>query len=169
MKTRTLFLVLPLLAASLSLKAQQTKDFQVPQNVKMEQASDYAKYEKDVLGAAEWLLKTPPGAEDAKRKAVSSFFFQWVSGAPNVAVEIKEYLTPVVTTSPNMMMIFMAGYVQHVLKTKKQDALSGNIAAVNSVLDYYQGNKGVEKTETLDQLLKLRQEGKLDAYIKEQL
>lgn len=75
MKIKSILLVLSFVLVSCSVWAQKT--FEVPKNVKLEKASDYEKYENDVIEAAKWLVETDLNKEKDKRQEVNTFVLAW--------------------------------------------------------------------------------------------
>ena len=54
---------------------------------------------------------------------------------------------------------------------QKDNKIEGNLAGINSILDYYEKGKdyGVRKDKKVKKLLKKRAEGKLEDFISKQL
>ena len=67
----------------------------------------------------------------------------------------------------------MAGYSKYVLSnpSEKANQFNGNLAGINTMLDYYvQGKKmNIKKDARVEKLLKIRETGLLDQYLERQL
>ena len=84
MKKSLSFLMVLFLA--LNIAAQE---FEVPKNYVLKNKADYPKYETDVLKAIDWLLQTPINSQPEKRIEVNRFLIMWLTGSPDVSIEIK--------------------------------------------------------------------------------
>jgi hypothetical protein len=87
---KKIFLTLFLATLSCALFAQ---DFEVPENVKLEKAEDYAPYEQDVIKCVNWLINTPITEQKSKRKDANAFLLKWINGSPD-RILYKEQRTP---------------------------------------------------------------------------
>ena len=144
------------------------QDFEVPQNYKFEKAEDYAAYEKDVINCFNWLMNTPINEEASKRKEANAFLFKWMSGSPNVHLEIKPGIVTFMN-QPDLFMIFMGGWTKYSLESKDfDDKVEGNMAGINSVIKFYSKNKDlIKKDKNVEKYIKMKEKGKLRNYIKD--
>jgi hypothetical protein len=149
------------------------QDFQVPKNYSFKKKEDFAKYEKDVISCTQWLENTPLNQEAPKRKEANAFLLSWVSGAPNVSVEINQKIVNFSEKNPDLLMIFIGGWTRSSLETpaNDKDKVKGNLAGVRSVIKFYKANldKGIKKDKNVEALVKLEDDGKLEAWVKENL
>lgn len=145
--------------------------FEVPENIQLEKAEDYALYEEDVKNCIDWLLKTPVQKQSAKRKEASAFLLMWLSGSPNVTIEINADVLPFMESSPDMLIIFLGGWTQAALNSdEKLSMVDGNVAGIEAVLDFYTKNKGqLGKDKSIEKLIKIQQKNELQAHIEAQL
>lgn len=134
---------------------------------KLETKEDYAKYEKDVVDAYRWLMKTPVDVEPRQREALNSFLIEWISGSPNVTIELSENIVSYVDCA-DCLVIFMAGWTSYALETKDFDnKLKGNLAGTESVIEFYQSNKkALGKNKAIEKFIKLKDSNKLESFIK---
>ena len=153
----------------LSIGAMAQK-FDLPTNIKLESPEDYASYEQDILKAVNWLEKTPLGEQDNKRKDVASFLQRWLTGAPNVTLEINADIATFTEECPDCMVIFMGGWAVHALENKDSETVNGNVAGLESVLEFYDSNKELlGKIKSLDKYTKVQSKGDLKSHIESQL
>lgn len=117
MKKTTIAFIITLFAA-ISMTSQ-TK-FDLPQNIELKTDSDYAKYENDISSAAKWLEETDLNQETEKRKQIDTFIIKWVSGTPNVTVEMNQSLMKLYATIMNYWFYIWQAIQRILLKTKMQ-------------------------------------------------
>lgn len=158
---KTLSTILLLFITSL-LTAQ---NFEVPENVVLENASDYADYEDDVIQAVDWLMDTQLAEKTEKRKEVTLFFMLWITGAPDVTIEINTETADFGDCS-ECLMIFMGEWTKYVLKTGDNDLIKGNLTGLEGVITFYQKNEQtIGKNKYIKKLIKLQKKGKLEEHI----
>ena len=80
--------LIPFIAFFLVAFSVKAQDFTVPADYKLEVAADYARYEKDIIAAANWLRAVPLNEQETKRREVSAFVLLWINCSPTVNVEI---------------------------------------------------------------------------------
>lgn len=133
--------------------------------LKLEKPEDYKATEPQVLAAFDWLLATPLNSEPQKRKELSAFLIQWITGSPTVSIEVKEQVVPYVD-QPESFMIYLGGYTKYVLQFKDDKAEANHYATLR-VLEFYEANRSaIGKHKELEKLLKMKNDNKLKGYIK---
>ena len=162
MKTITLSFIL--LTISIGLFAQ---DFEVPKNYKLDKAEDYAPYEQDVIKCFDWLMKTPINEQTSKRKEANAFLLKWLSGSPNVTIEIKQEIVTFMGTSPDLLMIFMGGWAKYSLESGNfNNKIEGSKAGIESVIEFYNSNRqALPKDKNVEKYIKMKEKGTLNEYI----
>ncbi len=161
-------LFLFLFALTISIGAF-TQDFEIPKNYKLKKAKDYAPYEQDVINGVKWLLKTPLNEQTNKRKEVNAFLLKWLTGSPNVHIEIKQEIVTFMSSSPDLLMIFMGAWAKYSLETKDFDnKVKGSKAGIESVIEFYNANREfMPKDKNVEKYIKMKKKGTLDKYIEE--
>jgi len=162
MKTITLTFVLTIISIGLF-----SQNFDLPKNYKFEKVEDYAVYEEDVVKCVDWLMETSLNEEVAKRKEANAFLFAWLSGSPNVSIEIKQEIVTFMGTSPDLLMIFLGGWTKYSLESKDfENKVAGSMAGIESVIEFYTKNKDfMPKDKNVEKYIKMKRKGKLEAYI----
>ncbi len=162
MKTITSIFIL--LIIPLGLLAQE---FNVPKDYKLDKAEDYAPYEQDIIKCVDWLAKTPLNEQQNKRKEANAFLLKWLTGSPNVHLEIKQEIVTFMGTSPDLLMIFMGGWAKYSLESKDFDnKIKGSKAGIETVIDFYNANREfMSKDKNVEKFIKMKNKGKLDEYI----
>ncbi len=158
------FNLLMLIAASLALNAQ---DFEVPKDYRLVDGEDYAPYEQDIIHCVDWLINTPLNEQTEKRADANKFLLQWLTGSPDVHIEIKPEIVTFLSTTPDLLMIFMGGWAKYSLKTKKfDDKINGTLKGIESVIEFYQKNRGfLKKDKHVEKYIKMQEKGKLTEYV----
>ncbi len=103
---RGLFIILFCTIIGVTIQAQE---FEVPKNYTLVKAEDYAPYEKDVIACVNWLQKTPANEQNSLRADVNIFLMKWLSGSPNIHIEIKPEVVTFMGANPDLLMLFMGG------------------------------------------------------------
>lgn len=153
-----------LLVGFSTLKAQTS--FEVPQNVELNTANDYAKYEQSIIDAAKWLEATDLNKEKEKRQEVNGFVLKWVSGSPTITVEIAEPLGKIYGKNIQLMAIYLASYARNFIENKNSATkFSARKEALISMMNVYKKGIDIKKSKEMDKLIKLTDENKLDDYI----
>lgn len=161
-----IILVLLLTTTSLNLFSQ---DFEVPQNYVLDKAEDYAPYEDDIVNCIDWLMKTPINEQEAKRQEAEAFLLLWMTGSPNVSIELKLEIISFIETTPDLLMTFMGGWTKYSLETKDfSNKVEGSKAGIESVIEFYTNNRDVlAKDKNVENYIKMKKKGTLDEYIEE--
>ncbi|AOR29275.1 hypothetical protein FORMB_22570 [Formosa sp. Hel1_33_131] len=130
---------------------------------------DYAKYEQKVIRDYNWLFETPIDVNPEKRKETNAFLMQWMSGSPNVSIELSEKITPYLDCS-ECLMIFMAGWSKYTLETKKFNKFKANLTGTESVIEFYLFNKSkIGENKKIEKFVKLKKAGRLEKYIRSKI
>ena len=162
MKKLLLITLFTVLAAGLNAQSCH-----VPKNYVLKKAKDYKKYEKDVVSCFDWFMSTPRNTQKTKQKKVKVFLMEWISGSPKVSVEIHPDIVNFIKKNPDLLIVFMAGWTKYSIQNKDYDnKVAGNMAGVESVIEYYQKNiKYLKKDRHVEKYIKMKKEGKLKSFI----
>lgn len=159
----SLFCALTLAGPSL---AAQT--FEVPRKVTLETAADYKKYEQDIVKAASWLETTDLDKERDKRKETGTFVIGWVSGSPDLTVEINSGVTKLQGDNTDLLLIFVAAYSKYCIGHKDTDKFGPMKAAVDAMIRVYRKGIMIEKNGEMDKVIGMTATER-DHYIRENL
>ncbi|MES2543907.1 MAG: hypothetical protein V4548_03410 [Bacteroidota bacterium] len=155
------FAFLTMMNASAQIK------FEAPNNLELKTASDFTKYEKDIVQAEKWLEETDLNKEIDKRKEINGFVLQWISGSPTVSVEINDALGKIYGENNQLLALYLASYARNYIELKdKATNLTAAKAGILSMINVYKKGIDVIKSSEMDKVIKLEKENKLDAYIK---
>lgn len=145
------------------------QEFEVPVNYAFSTNEDYAKYETDILKSIDWLTNTSVKTRPDKRKEVSSFVIMWLTGCPNVSVEVNTDIINFIEPNPELLMIFMCGWTKYSLETKDyNNKIMGNLKGIEAVIDFYTRNReNMEKDKNVEKYIKMKDKGTLEEFITE--
>jgi len=161
---KKLFSILALSFLAFNLVAQE---FEVPKNSVLKEKVDFSKYESEVLKGIDWLLQTPLNAQPEKRKEINTFVITWVTGSPDVSIEVKPEIVSFMKSNVDLLMIFMCGWTKYSLENKDyNNKIKGSQKGVEAVIEFYIKNKeNLKKDKNVEKYIKLKEEGKLEDFI----
>jgi len=143
------------------------QEFEVPKNYVIKQKEDFSKYEGEVLKGIDWLTQTPLNTQPEKRKEINAFVMIWLTGSPDVSIDIKPEIVNFMKPNADLLIIFMCGWTKYSLETKDyNNKIKGNQKGVETVIEFYMKNKeNMKKDKNVEKYIKLKEEGKLEDYI----
>ena len=146
-----------------------SQDFKVPTSFDPKgPAESFAKYNQDFFKAHDWLVGNSPN--DANRKEINGFVIGWLTGTPDVTLEIRTETLTFMEDNPQYLPIFMAGWAKYALETNDADMVKGTVAGINSTLAFYEKFKAdLGKSKALETYAKLREKGKLEDDVRKKL
>ncbi|HHC79245.1 MAG TPA: hypothetical protein ENK46_05135 [Flavobacteriia bacterium] len=149
-----------------------SQEFTIPKNVTLKSDSDYKKYENDVLQGINWLENTPINQQVAKRKKVSAFLLQWMTGTPSFSIKMQSFQMELTEKNPDLLISFLGGWAKYALENPadKDNELAANIAGFESLIKVYTSNKenGIKKDKKVEKLAKLDKTG-LEKWVRKKL
>lgn len=145
------------IASILTATTAFAQDYTPPKDPKLKKADDYAKYEEDVLKCIAFLEETPINEKVQQQKEADAFFFQWLSGAPNVSITLYEYVTKFADVYPQYMFTFFGGATKMILENKETKFTEEEIqmGGLKAVIAKYQKDKESKRDKLLDKLSKM--------------
>lgn len=162
-----------LLASSMLLLSivASSQDFKVPTDFEPKKAEDYKQYEQEVIDGFNWLMEIPVKNQPRKRKEANAFLLKWMTGSPTVHIEIQPEIVTFMTDSPDLLMMFMAGWTKYSIETgDENNKMKGTMAGLESVMTFYKKNKpSFGKIKSVEKYLKMKDKGKLEEYVKENI
>lgn len=145
----------------------QTIDWEKLSTTKLEVAEDYKNIQPEILQLIDWMGNH--SLDHPQRTAANAHFVKWISGSPNVTIELDPFILNYSKKNTDFMILFMAGWSKFVLENSenKTDKKGGNLAGINYFLDFYKKGKkfGVKKDRKVAKLLKKRDAGNLEKFI----
>jgi len=157
------FLISLALIASVQLFSQE---FVIPEGYEFIKAEDYTKYESDIVKGVNWLIETPLNTNENKRIEANKFLILWLTGSPNVSIEISKEVVTFMDCA-DCLMVFMGGWAKYSLENGySNNKVKGNLAGIESVIEFYELNKKVlGKNKEIQKYIKLKDKGELEKHI----
>lgn len=159
--------------ALLSFTAMVTygQDFQVPKDYKLKEKEDYKPYEPQILQAIDWALNTPLDKEVEKRQEAYGFIMAWISGAPNVTVNVYYDIVNISSNNTDLLLPFIMGWIKYSLENNySADDLKGTKAGIEALVKFYEDNKKLlKKDKAVEKYKKLIEDNKLEEELKKKL
>lgn len=147
----------------------QAQEFELPANIKLEKPEDYAAYEPDILRCIEYLETSPLGKSELRQKA-NSFLITWLTGAPNVSVDIHPYLIELIGGNNDLLIIFMGGWTKYALQNPAdKDKINGQLAGLRAIIKVYLNNPDIEKNTEIEELIAAEKAGTLAGWLQKKL
>lgn len=143
------------------------QEFEVPKNYVLKEKEDFSKYESEVLKGIDWLIQTPLNIQPEKRKEINSFVMTWLTGSPDVSIDIKPEIVSFMKPNADLLIVFMCGWAKYSLETKDyNNKIKGNLSGIEAVIEFYVKNKeNLKKDKNVEKYIKLKEEEKLEDYI----
>lgn len=108
--------------------------YEVPKDYVLKTKEDYAKYEPDVINTIDWLQQTSWDEQQDKRKEANTFFVAWITGSPNVSVEIGAEITKLADKNNELLITYMGGFTKYTLQHKEaQNVISAKVAGIKAL------------------------------------
>lgn len=147
-----------------------SQDFETPKDYKLEKDEDFVLYEQNVIDGVNWLLKTPLTQDQVKRKRVTTFLMKWLTGSPNVSIELTQEIVTFIGCS-DCLMAFMGGWAKYSIENKDYtNKVKGNMAGIESVIEFYKKNMGaLGKIKAIQKYMKLQEKNQLEKNIESKL
>lgn len=141
-----------------------SQEFEVPKNFEPKLKEDYAPVESQILEAISWCLNTPLNEQEEKRKEVYTFFMKWMTGTPNVSININLDKVHVSKSNPDLLLLFIMGWAKYSLENDySKDEIKGNEAGIIATAKFYEANKKyLKKDKEVESYSKLINKGKLE-------
>ncbi len=167
---RPLHLILVICFLVLASTMALAQEFSTPQTYAFKTKEDFARYEPQIIEFTKYIEIAPVNDDSDKRKEANAFFMRWLTGAPNVSVEVQPYVMDLTKENKSFLLIFMGGWTRYALEHPgKADKLQCHLAGVQSILTAYKGGKGVEDDDAVSNLVDLEKSGKLSDWVASQL
>lgn len=144
-----------------------SQTFEVPANLNLNSVEDYDNYEEDVIAGVNWILSTPLSDQKEKRIEVNGFLLKWISGSSKVHVEVKPEIVTFMSSSPDLLLVFLGGWTKYCLESGDSDSkANGSLAGIESVIEFYKKNKEyMNKDKNVEKFIKMKDKGTLKDYV----
>ena len=136
--------------------------FSVPNIPEKIEKSEYVNYEKDFLRCMDWLESHSPSA--TQRKDVNSFVLWWLSGTPDVHIEVSTDVANF--QNGDLLLLYIGGWAKHSINNPDASDVDGSMAGFETVINYYQKYKdSIGKNKGVEDIIKMKNKGALRQHI----
>ncbi len=166
----SVFFIIALFLLLQILNPFYSQDFEVPRNYSFDTQEDCKKHEPDILKCIDYIENSPVNDFSDKRKNINAFFVKWLSGTPDVSINISSYVMNLVEKNEYFLLIFLCGWTKYsLLNSYDNDEIKSNLAGLENIIKVYKMGNGVTKDIKIDKIVKIKEAGNLENWIKEQL
>lgn len=144
----------------------------IRRNFEFEEAADYRKADAAAMAAIDWLLQYPVLNHcESSRNELNAFVLVWLSGHPDLRVDVKTETLPYLRTFPELLFPTIFGMAKYLVHTKndEQDTYDAHVAGIEAALGVLNGEKQYRKDDELKKLRKLARKGRLRSFVESQL
>ena len=142
----------------------------IPDDIRLNQASDYSQYESLVKKSLAWLLRTPLDEHVEKRIEVNAFVMLWLAGAPDVKLDIDSDAMPFLADDENLIFPFIHGMALYKMgHPHESDKVKLHAEGLRSTAQAIEQSSCVKKSKTIKALLKADRKGELEELVTEWL
>jgi len=161
--TKILFAIIGLIGLNYSF----SQEFEVPEDYEFNSEADYETYEDDALDCANWMIDTPMNEDAKKRTKANKFLLKYVEGSPKITIVLNPKILNFMESSPQLLMIYLAGWVKYSFETENFDEVVENsFAAINTTINVYERDRSfLPKDKHIEKYIKMRTKGTLRAYV----
>jgi hypothetical protein len=136
--------------------------FSVPEIPGDIEKSEYVNYEKDFIRCMDWLESHALSA--SQRKDVNSFVVWWLSGTPDVHIEISSDV--VNFQNGDLLILYIGGWAKYCINHPDASYADGSMAGIETVIDYYLKYKdSIGKNKGVEDLIKMKNKGTLRQHV----
>jgi len=149
----------------------EPKDSDDDDPLKLETEEDYIAAEKQVINGFAWFVNNPPNKNKDTKDAIVAFLIKWVTGSPTVSIELSEKVAPYLEACPDCLIAYMGGVSIYQIKTRDlENRIKAALSGTEVVIMFYEAHKStLGKNKDIEKLMRLQKQGKLEAYIKDNL
>lgn len=146
-----------------------SQSYQVPEDYAFETKEDHKDAEEDILECIDFLETTPLNIHTSKRKEASGFLMTWLTGSPNVNIDVTSTLMGLTKGNSSLTFIYFGGFTKYIINNPSET--DGRLAGTESLLQFYQSNigNGIQKNKKVEKLIKLQEKGELENWVKSHL
>jgi hypothetical protein len=162
-----LLLLTGMLALSIGVSAQTSELLHNPLPTTKE---EFTASEPSVINTVNYLESTPIDKEGDAWRIQGAMLLAWLTGAPQVTIEIDAKTMTFSKKNPELLIVFMGGWTRYALQnTYSKDKIQGTVAGVKSAIKVYKMGNGFKKDKEMEKLIKLDEAGGLESWVVEKL
>ena len=133
----------------------------IPRELKFASVDEYRQSDALAVDCMEWLLSKEALPCAAKRQELDAFVMLWLSGHPDLVLEVEPDFLPFLEAFPELLFPSIYAMALERLKSPQVEGIELHTAAVERMLDLYGKAKPYRKSAEFKQLRKARRKGRL--------
>ena len=143
----------------------------LPEEFVLDAPDDYPQYQEIVIESLQWLLKTPMEEQVNLRAKHNAFDLIWLSGAPNLSIDIDSKAMPFMDTHEELFYTFIFGMALYQLKHPgvKTDKIKLHTYGLKAVAEMVLKSHHVEMDASLRKIVKAYRKKQLKEYAQKRL
>ncbi len=142
----------------------------VPEIRVLQSREAYASYADMAKAVSIALFTLPPKEEPEWRRQAAAFLHQWLEGNPRVKSNVTSLILRLEERNPGMRLLFEAGCIRHALAGAEPVAPQQQIAVVLGwMMRYYEEQPGLRRDKIMKSMIRARDEGRLDQWIRSEM
>jgi hypothetical protein len=171
-------LVLLITSCVIALAATAQNGPNIPKDYSLKKAEDYAPLKQNVIDCIKWMRGNHPDIQSSERKQAAAFVLQWVTGSPDVSVQLgTKFFTDVSGEKKNpygadLAIMFMFGKTLYLIEhPDDKDEANAEYAGVKDMITLYEvilKRNADNKSKMMEKYVKLEKDGKLKDTVKKE-
>jgi hypothetical protein len=148
------------------------QNIKVPDNIQFNKVEDYNKYKDSVAIVAKWMISSPITKTTDIRTKADKFVFNWISGSPNIHVNIRPEFKDEITKDKtniygeDLFMDYVAGMVLIKINNNQASEFEIQEAGIKALMKGYESVQNYCTVKLVETLQKQEMKGKLTEWIK---
>jgi len=138
-------------------------------NIELNTSEQYAEAQEQVLDCCYYLLSTPCDKKDEDRGFATQFIIRWIQGTPEYSFEIEDVVTKMTAEKEELLSLYLTCYTKLTLESENPYEEKNQIKqqSIEAFLDYCGSSiNKVRATKEMKKMLEARDQGQLEAYLK---
>ncbi len=150
--------------------AQDGRKPEVSDTVKWETAEDYNRDRELIVRCLKWLCTAPMGQDVIYRSEANAFVLRWLSGAPDVIINIDEIIFDFTVGNDEMLFsVIHAMALTTMTKKKEMDQEKLAVETMRIVCELVDSSEKYSADKNMKPALKAFRRDKLEEYVRERM
>lgn len=137
----------------------------LPINPAFDRATDYRNHDRKAAECLAWLLDASNARCAEEREGVNAFVLVWLSGHPDVRVEVQTKQLPFLDQHPELLFPWLHGAAECALQNRKASALEISKSGLMAVCTFARKQKELKKDPEIKRLRKALRRHKVEEYL----
>jgi hypothetical protein len=167
---KKIFFFLLVLWISHSAIGQDGRKPEISDTIKWETAADYDRDRELIIKCLKWLCTAPMGQDVIYRSEANAFVLRWLSGSPDVLVEIDEAVFDFTEGNDEILFsVIHAMALTTMTKKKEMDKEKLAVETMRIVCELVDSSEKYSADKKMKAVLKAYRKDKLEEYVRERM